>query len=199
MRKAADHLAANDPVLAPVTQRAGLCTIVPHTDYYWELVDGIISQQLSIKAAAAIEKRFQELFKSEVPAPEQILRATHEDLRGVGLSNAKANYVRDLAQHIVDDKLHLNQLDTMSNDEVIAELTKVKGIGEWTAHMFMMFAMGRLDVLAVGDLGIKNGIKMLYGLEQLPTPEEITELAKTNNWHPYETVACWYIWHAKDN
>ena len=198
MRKAADHLATNDPVLAPVIKRAGLCTIVPHTDYYWELVDGIISQQLSVKAAAAIEKRFQELFKSEVPAPEQILKASYEELRGVGLSNAKANYVHDLAQHIVDGKLDLNNLDSMSNDAIVAELTKVKGIGEWTAHMFMMFAMGRLDILAVGDLGIKNGIKILYNLKYLPTPEQIIQLAEQNTWAPYESVACWYIWHAKD-
>jgi DNA-3-methyladenine glycosylase II len=199
MQKAADHLSTHDSVLASIIKQAGLCTIVPHSNYYWELVDSIISQQLSIKAAATIEGRFKNLFKEDVPLPEHILATPHEKLRGVGLSNAKANYVRDLAQHIVDGRLELEKLDTMTNQEIIDELTAVKGIGEWTAHMFLMFAMGRLDILAVGDLGIKNGIKLLYNLKYLPTPEQITEIATKNNWHPYETVACWYIWHAKDN
>jgi len=199
MQKAADHLSTHDSVLASIIKQAGLCTIVPHSNYYWELVDSIISQQLSIKAAVTIEGRFKDLFKEDVPLPEHILATPHEKLRGVGLSNAKANYVRDLAQHIVDGRLELEKLDTMTNQEIIDELTAVKGIGEWTAHMFLMFAMGRLDILAVGDLGIKNGIKLLYNLKYLPTPEQITEIATKKNWHPYETVACWYIWHAKDN
>lgn len=199
MQKAAKHLAATDKVLAPVIKRAGLCTIRPHTDYYWELVDSIISQQLSVKSATAIERRFQELFKSKAPTPDQILVMPDEKLRQAGLSGAKVQYVKSLAQHIRDGKLELEKLNKLSNDEIVGELAAVKGIGEWTAHMFLMFAIARLDVLAVGDLGIKIGIQKLYGLPSLPTAEEITTLAKKNNWHPYETVACWYIWHSKDN
>jgi DNA-3-methyladenine glycosylase II len=201
MQKAAEHLAKNDPVLKPVLNSAGLCTIRPvqPEDYYWELVDAIISQQLSVKAARAIEERFKSLYPGSLPTPNQILATPDEELRSVGLSGAKVKYVKSLAEHIRDGKLELELLNKLSNLEVGRELTAVKGIGEWTAHMFLMFAMARLDVLAVGDLGIKQGVQKLYNLPSLPSPEQITKLSKVNNWHPYETVACWYIWHAKDN
>lgn len=196
LQQAADYLAKNDPVLAAVIQRAGPCTIRPHKNYYQELVDSIVSQQLSIKAAATIFKRFKDLFGGSFPAPEEILKKDLEQLRGVGLSYGKAAYVRDLAQHVVDGRVKFDHLDALSNDEVIAELTAVKGVGEWTVHMFLMFCMGRLDVLARGDLGIKNGIQKLYGLDHQPTAAEIQELAERRNWHPYETVACWYVWQS---
>ena len=122
-----------------------------------------------------------------------------EELRAVGLSNAKAAYVQDLAEHVQNNKLKLEKLNALSNDDVIKELVAVKGIGEWTAHMFLMFAMGRLDILAHGDLGIKNGIQKLYGLAELPTPLVVQDIALKNNWAPYESVACWYIWQSLDN
>ncbi|HKX72435.1 MAG TPA: DNA-3-methyladenine glycosylase [Candidatus Saccharimonadales bacterium] len=196
---AATHLAAHDPVLAPVIATHGLFKPVPHTDYYWELVDSIISQQLSIKAARTIEGRFLDLFGGTQPKPEQLLRKTVEELRAVGLSRAKASYVLDLAQHIADGQLQLDRIAELPNDAVIKELVAVKGIGEWTAHMFLIFALGRLDVLPVGDLGIRSGIQKLYGLDHLPTPPEIQDLATRNNWHPYESIACWYVWQALDN
>jgi DNA-3-methyladenine glycosylase II len=201
MQKAADYLSKNDPILKPVIKRTGLCTIRPvqPEDYYWELVDAIISQQLSVKAARAIEERFKALYPGSLPTPNQILVTPDEELRSIGLSGAKVKYVKSLAEHIRDGKLELELLNKLSNLEVGRELTAVKGIGEWTAHMFLMFAMARLDVLAVGDLGIKQGVQKLYNLPSLPSPEQITKLSKVNNWHPYETVACWYIWHAKDN
>ncbi len=198
-RKAAQHLSAADAVLAPVIKQSGLCTITPHQNYYWELIDSIISQQLSVKAAATIEKRFQDLFDTEFPAPEAILAKSVEELRTVGLSNAKANYIRDLAQHVLNGSIKFDQLDSQSNQEIITMLTAVKGIGEWTAHMFLMFCMGRLDVLPTGDLGIRNGIRALYGLTDAPTPSQVTELAQTNHWHPYESIAAWYIWRSLDN
>ncbi len=197
--QAADYLAKNDPVLAAVIMRAGACTIRPHKNYYQELVECIISQQLSIKAAATILKRFKDLFGGGFPAPEGILEKSVDDLRSTGLSRGKAAYVRDLAQHVVDGRVKFDHLDALSNDEIVKELTAVKGVGEWTAHMFMMFCMGRLDVLAHGDLGIKNGIQKLYGMDHQPTATEIQELAAAKNWHPYETVACWYVWHSIDN
>jgi DNA-3-methyladenine glycosylase II len=201
MQKAADHLTANDPILAPIIKRAGLCTIRPvkSEDYYWELVDAIISQQLSVKAARSIEERFKTLYPGALPSPNQILVTSDENLRQAGLSGMKVKYVKSLAEHIRNGELELEKLNKLSNLEVSRELTTVKGIGEWTTHMFLIFAMARLDVLAVGDLGIKTGIQKLYNLLSLPTPEEITKLAKQNNWHPYESVACWYIWHAKYN
>jgi len=104
--------------------------------------------------------------------------------------------VLDLAQHIVDGKVKFDHLDNLSNEELCNELTVVKGVGEWTVHMFLMFCMGRLDVYANGDLGIRNGIRKLYGFEDVPTPAQITELAQKNHWHPYESVASWYIWQS---
>lgn len=197
--KAITHLRKNDPVLAGIIGNAGMPAIEPHTNYYWELIDSIISQQLSVKAARTIEGRFQDLFEDEFPAPEAILVKSIEELRSVGLSGAKANYIRDLAEHILDGRLKFDNFNQLSSDEIIKELTAVKGIGVWTAHMFLIFCMGRLDILPVGDLGIRNGIRMLYGFENLPTPTEITELAEKNSWHPYESVASWYIWHSLDN
>lgn len=200
VRVAAQHLSENDPILAEIIESAGLCTIRPHKNYYQELASSIISQQLSIKAASTIEKRFCQLFGLDAfPSPEQIASSDVDTLRSAGLSRGKASYIIDLAQHVIDGKLKFDHLDSLSNDEVIRELVDVKGIGEWTAHMFLMFAMGRLDILAVGDLGIKVGIQKLYGFKDLPTAEDITKLAKKNKWHPYETIACWYIWHHKDN
>jgi DNA-3-methyladenine glycosylase II len=199
MQKAADHLAANDPVLALVIERAGLCTIRPRKDYYQKVVESIIGQQLSVKAASTIRGRFIDLFEGKFPSPDQIVIAEHTDLRAAGLSNAKVAYVKDLAQHVVDGRLEFEKFNDLSNDEIIAELTAVKGVGEWTAHMFLMFAMVRLNILPTGDLGIRVGMRDLYGLANLPSPDEMKEVAVKNNWHPYESIASWYIWHAKDN
>ena len=197
--EAAKHLAAADPVLKPVIERTGLCTIRPHTNYYQELVDAIISQQLSVHAARSITGRFRDLFDGKFPTPRQILTTDVDTLRGIGFSRAKGAYVLDLAQHVVDGRVKFDHLDALSNDEVVAELTAVKGIGVWTAHMFLMFCMGRTDVLPVGDLGIRNGVRKLYGLDAAPTPEQIAEIAQRGGWHPFESVASWYVWQSLDN
>lgn len=199
LEQAAEHLRSHDAVLAPVIARYGLADLQPHKNYYQELVDSIISQQLSTYAARAIEQRFRNLFSGEFPSAEQILTTNVEALRALGFSRPKARYVLDLAQHVVDGKVKFDHLDSLSNEQIIAELTAVKGIGEWTAHMFLMFCMGRLDVLATGDLGIRNGVRKLYGLRDAPTPEQIAKIAKKNHWHPYESAACWYIWQSLDN
>lgn len=198
-REAAAYLAEIDPVLRPVIAKVGLCTIRPHTDYYRELVESIISQQLSIKAAAAIEARFVALFEGKFPSPEQILTKSVEELRAIGFSNAKGRYVRDLAEHILDGSVTFDKLNMLSNGEVIAEFMHVKGVGEWTMHMFLMFCMGRSDVLPVGDLGIKNGIRALYEFTDLPTPASVAELAQKNHWSPYESIASWYVWQSLEN
>ena len=198
-QKAMEHLSRHDKVLVPVIAKYGPTTMRPHKNYYQELVDSIISQQLSVKAAAAIEQRFRYLFGGEFPSPEQILTKSLEDLRALGFSYAKGKYVQDLAQHILDGKVRFDHLDELSNDEVLAELTAVKGIGEWTAHMFLMFCMGRSDVLPVGDLGIRNGIRQLYGFGHAPSPDEIRDIAAKNKWHPYESIASWYVWQSLDN
>jgi len=199
LRLAAEHLQDVDPVLASLIRRAGLPTIKAHHNYYETLVGSVISQQLSVKAADTIERRFRELFGEEFPSPSQLLAEPIENLRSAGLSQAKANYIRDLAGHILSKELSFEHFDRSSNESIIKELTAVKGIGEWTAHMFLMFCMGRLDVLAPGDLGIRNGIGQLYGFTETPTPNDVIALAETRHWHPYETAACWYIWHHLDN
>lgn len=200
LQQAADHLQNADQVLAPIIARAGLANITPHKNYYQELVESIVSQQLSIKAAATIMKRFLELFPGDdFPAPDQILLRTVEDMRTAGLSRQKATYIQDLAVKVIEGTVRFNHLDTLSNDEVIAELTQIKGVGVWTVHMFLMFCMGRLDVLPTGDLGIKNGIYALYDLKEKPSPDEMERIAKKNKWHPYESVASWYVWHSLDN
>jgi DNA-3-methyladenine glycosylase II len=199
LQLAADHLSKNDPVLRPVISRWGVAEFEPHTDYYSALVNSIIGQQLSVKAAASIKQRFKDLFGGELPTPEAILAQPPEALRAVGFSGAKVNYVRDLAEHILDGRIHFKNISEQSNEEIIAELTDVKGIGEWTVHMFLMFCVGRLDVLPIGDLGVRNGVASLYGLEKSASPAQVTETAQVNHWHPYETVASWYIWRSLEN
>jgi DNA-3-methyladenine glycosylase II len=199
LQAAADHLSKNDPRLAPIIARFGPCTVEPHTDYYRELVGSIISQQLSIKASATIIKRFVALFDDKFPTPEQILQRDIEELRAVGMSRPKANYVLDLALHIVEGKLQLERLPALSNEEIIKELIAVKGIGEWTAHMFLIFSLGRLDILATGDLGVRMAMKKLYNLDAAPKPDEMRAIADTFSWHPYESIACWYLWKSLDN
>ncbi len=199
LRKAANHLKANDPALVNIISSTGLAKFEPHTDYYAALVNSIIGQQLSVKAASTIKQRFRDLFDGDLPTPEAILSKSVEELRAVGLSGAKVSYVRDLAEHIIDGRIHFKQLDRQTNQQIITDLTDVKGIGEWTVHMFLMFCMGRLDILPTGDLGIRNGVRALYGFEQTPTPLQVAEIAKKHNWHPYESVASWYVWRSLDN
>ena len=199
LKSGAEHLKQADPALRVVIESAPLPTFTPHTKYYQELVESIISQQLSVKAASTILKRFKELFSSDFPSPEEILDQDIETFRGVGLSRQKATYIQDLARKVLDGTVKFNHLDSLSNQEVIDELVQIKGVGVWTVHMFLMFCMGRLDVLPVGDLGIKNGIQKLYNLSERPDETRMLKIAQQNNWHPYETIASWYVWHLLDN
>lgn len=201
IQRAIDHLSAYDPFLATIITSTDVKPhFAAHKNYYQELVGSIISQQLSVKAAATIQRRFNELFGSEnTPTPEQILTKDIEELRTVGLSRPKAGYIQDLALKVLDGTVRFDHLDAFSNQEIITELVSIKGVGEWTVHMFLMFCMGRLNVLPVGDLGIKNGIQRIYNLDHLPLAHDIEEVALTYNWHPYESVASWYIWHSLDN
>ncbi len=199
VEEAAQHLSEVDPIIASIIKSSPLPAFEPHTNYYQELVESIISQQLSVKAAATIVKRFLGLFNTPFPTPEDILSVDVETYRGVGLSRQKAGYIRDLAEKVIDGTVQFDHLDTATNQEIIDELTKVKGVGVWTVHMFLLFCMGRLDVLPTGDLGIRNGIQKLYDLEQRPSPETIEAIAHDNQWHPYASIASWYIWHSLDN
>lgn len=199
MDSALKHLAAQDPIIGQLIAHYPAPTFHKHGNYYQELVDSIISQQLSVKAARAIETRFKGLYGGNFPTPEQILDTDIEVLRGVGISRPKARYIQDLAMKILDGTVKFDHFDHQSNEEIIAELTAVKGIGEWTAHMFLMFCMGRLDVLPVGDLGIRNGVMALYDFSTTASPQDIVNIANTHQWHPYESVASWYVWQSLDN
>lgn len=196
---AAEHLKQHDPVLAVVIENHPLPSFTPHTKYYQELVESIVSQQLSVKAADTILTRFKKLFTSEFPSPKEILDKDIETFRSVGLSRQKATYIIDLAQKVEDGTVRFDHLNTFTNQEVIETLTQIKGVGVWTVHMFLMFCMGRLDILPTGDLGIRNGIQVLYGYTDKPTPEDMQAIALKNNWHPYETIASWYVWRSLNN
>jgi DNA-3-methyladenine glycosylase II len=193
------HLAINDKKLAPIINASGPCRLKPHTDHYGELVGSIVGQQLSAKAAGAIWHRVLDLFGSKMPTPEQLIKVEDQKLRDVGLSWAKVKYVKDLAQHILDGRLDLEHISTMPNNQLIEQLTAVKGLGEWSAHMFMMFGLGRLDILPVGDLGIRKAMMNQYNLKELPAPATCITIANKNNWHPYESIASWYLWQSLDN
>jgi DNA-3-methyladenine glycosylase II len=167
-------------------------------DYYGALLRAITGQQLSVKAAASIYKRTLAYFDDVVPTPQQILDADPTELKeAAGLSRAKVSYLRSLADHVINGELELEQLNELPDERVIAELTAVKGIGLWTAQMFLMFHLGREDVLPTGDLGIRTAVKLAYGLEELPDPDTLTAIAE--RWRPNRTLACRYLWASLDN
>lgn len=198
-KEAMAYLAKNDHLLAKVIRASKPFALQPHNDHYGELVSSIVGQQLSTKAAATIWRRVLGLFNGKMPTPQQLLAIEDQRLRDAGLSWAKVKYVKDLAEHIRDGRLDLEHVSTVPNDQLIEQLTAVKGIGEWSAHMFMIFGLARLNILPVGDLGIRKAVQNLYKLSQLPTPQDIKEIAKANNWHPFESVAAWYLWQSLDN
>lgn len=195
---AAAHLHHHDSRLRPLIDTHGLPTIRPHTDYFQALAGSIIPQQLSTKAAASITRRFIDNFDGTFPTPAAVLATSDEALRGTGLSRSKITYIKNLSRHICDGSLAFNDLVANDDELIIARLTDVKGIGAWTAHMFLIFCLGRLNILAHGDLGIRSGIRHIYGLSELPAPHEVVSLAAQQEWAPYRSVACWYIWRALD-
>ena len=197
-----DHLTRADDRMAVLIDRHGPLDIEARRrgrppDPYGALLRSIVGQQLSVKAARSIYNRLVDLFGGSTPSPRELLAVDAETLRGAGLSRPKVSYIRSLAQHIEDGELHLDSLPEMSDEEVIAELTAVKGLGVWTAHMFLMFHLSRPDVLPVGDLGIRRAVERLYGLEGLPDTETLERLAE--RWRPYRTLACLYLWQSLDN
>jgi DNA-3-methyladenine glycosylase II len=197
--KARRVLMRRDPVMRDLMRRYGACGLADsqHTDPSKALVHSIMSQQLSSKAAATIARRFTELFGGRFPTPAQVLEMPAEKLRSVGLSGMKVTFIRDLARRVHDRTLRLDALGAMTDEDVIAELTKVKGIGRWTAEMFLMFRLHRPDVLPVGDLGIVNAMKRAYRLRKTPTPTRMTKIGEA--WRPYRSIACWYLWASLDN
>ena len=197
--KARRLLMRRDPVMRDLMRRYGPCGLADsqHTDPYKALVHSIVSQQLSSKAAATIARRFAELFGATFPTPAQVLEMPTERLRSAGLSGMKVSFILDLAQRVHDGTLHLEALDAMTDEDVITELTKVKGIGRWTAEMFLMFRLHRPDILPLGDLGIVNAMKRAYRLRKTPTPARMMKIGES--WRPYRSIACWYLWASLDN
>jgi DNA-3-methyladenine glycosylase II len=193
-------LRASDPVLAAVIDEVGTDGLGDAragrpNDHYGALVRSIVGQQLSTKAARAIYGRLTDRFGGRTPTPVEVLEDDPEELRpAAGLSHAKVAYLRSLAEHVIDGTLDLDRLDQLPDDEVIAELTAVRGIGQWSAHMFLMFHLGRPDVLPVGDLGIRRAVMLRYGLLELPGPAEIERIAEP--WRPYRTLACRFLWRS---
>jgi DNA-3-methyladenine glycosylase II len=200
--EALDHLTRADDVMAALIEQFGPLDLEERRagrpdDEYGALLRSIVGQQLSVKAARSIYTRLTDMFGGRTPSPAELLAADPEEVRGVGLSRPKVKYIRDLAQHVEDGSLHLASLDDMSDEAVIAELTAVKGLGEWTAHMFLMFHLHRPDVLPVGDLGIRRAVERHYGLEGMPDAETLERLGE--RWAPYRTLASLYLWHSLDN
>ena len=193
-RKALAHLRSVDPVMAKVIDAVGRCTLAPRTEWthFDSILRSIVYQQLSGKAAATIHGRVLALIGDGAEAPNRIVATSHEDFRAAGLSNAKAKYVRNLAEHVLDGSLPVESLHELSDEEIIAALTQVKGIGKWSAQMFLMFRLGRPDVLPELDLGVQKGIQRAYRLRKLPTPAQV--LRRGAKWTPYRTVAAWYMW-----
>ncbi len=200
LEKAQKHLSRRDPVLRQIIKKHGACRIQPHTKYFHTLVGSILSQQLSTKAADTIHKRFLALYApAKLPKPAQIAATPDEALRGCGISQQKLSYIKDLAIKTDEGTLPLARIAKMSDEEVIANLIQVKGIGVWTAHMFLIFSLGRLNVLPTGDLGIRNAIWKAYEFAEAPKPHEMEALAQQNQWHPYCSVASWYLWRSLEN
>jgi len=199
LRAAEEYLKAHDAKLAPIIERYKPWRLSPHSDHYGELVSSMVGQQLSVKAAASIWRRVLALFEGRMPTPEQLLAADSEKLRACGVSYAKISYMKDLAQHIIDGKLDMAHIASLPDEELTKQLTAVKGIGEWSAHMFMIFSLGRLDILPVGDLGVRRAAMLLYDLAELPDKPTLEKLARKNHWNPYESVAAWYLWQSLNN
>jgi DNA-3-methyladenine glycosylase II len=202
-RKALEHLRTSDPVLASIIERTGKLASSRDgrpdpSDHYGALVRSIVGQQLSVLAARAIYGRLIARFGGRPPTPQEILAEEPEELRAAaGLSRAKVGFLRSLAEHVLSGELELERLDALPDDEVAAELVAVKGLGEWTAQMFLMFHLERPDVLPTGDLGIRRAIERAYGLDALPAPAEMISIAQP--WRPHRTLACRYLWRSLQN
>jgi DNA-3-methyladenine glycosylase II len=201
--KARKALAASDSTLAALIERVGKIDIATRmkrrseerpVDAYGALLRAIVGQQLSTKAARTIYLRVIDLFGGSTPSPEQLLEASEQDLRAAGLSGRKTEYIRDLASHVLSGELELERLEDLSDEEVIAEIVAVRGLGQWTAEMFLLFHLERPDVLSGGDLGIRKAIQIEYGLEEMPTPARVLEIGEP--WRPHRSLASLYLWES---
>jgi DNA-3-methyladenine glycosylase II len=195
MRKAINHLKKADPILSAIIDNVGTCRMEFGEPEFHSLAEAIVYQQLNGKAAVTIFNRFAAL-AGEPLTPEGILKLTDAQLRSVGLSKQKSSYLKDMAERASRGELDFTRLHEMTDDEVIKHLTQVKGVGVWTAHMFLIFSLRRPDILPTGDYGIQAAIKKHYKKRKMPKPEQMEKIAKS--WQPYRSVACWYLWRSLD-
>ena len=190
------HLGRADPVLARVIDRVGPCTLHPRRDYFVVLCKAIFTQQISTAIATILFNRFRDLFPQRRPTPPRVLEVLtdgdEQALRGCGLSRQKRAYLIDLARHFVDGRIPTRRLSRMDDEQVIEALVGVKGIGRWTAEMFLIFTLNRPDVLPVDDLGLREGVRALYGLDERPLASAL--IARGEAWRPYRSIATWYVW-----
>jgi DNA-3-methyladenine glycosylase II len=196
MKNAILHLKRSDPVLAAIIGRVGEYGIRFREPDFETLVKSIVSQQLSGRVATVIFGRLSDAVGGKM-TPASILKLRPSRMRTLGLSGSKTAYIRDLARHTRDGSVVFEELAGLPDEEVIARLTKVKGIGVWTVHMFLIFALRRHNVLPTGDLGIRNAIRKAYALEEMPLPKDVEAMAA--KWHPYCTVASWYLWRSLES
>ena len=194
MRKAILHLKKSDPVMRAIIERVGAYKIEHREPGFGTLVRSIVNQQLSGRVATVILGRLSALLPDGKVTPDAILKLTPARMRKAGLSKQKTAYIRDLARKTRQGQMKFETLASLTDIEVIEHLTQVKGIGVWTAHMFLIFALRRPDILATGDLGVRAAIRKAYQLEELPLPQQVEELAVA--WRPYSSVAVWYLWRS---
>src|SRR5690348_780943 len=195
MRKAINHLKKSDPVMRTIIERIGACRMEFGPPEFHSLAEAIVYQQLNGKAAVTIFKRFAALAGDPL-TPDGILKLSDEQLRSVGLSKQKSAYLKDLAAKTASGALDFDSLPQLPDEEIIEHLTQVKGIGVWTAQMFLMFTLKRENVLPTGDFGIRMAIKKHYKKRKLPNPLQMQKVA--NAWEPYRSIACWYLWRSLD-
>lgn len=188
-----NQIYANDKKLSKIIDIYGNPDLSKRNDYYNSFLRSIIGQQLSVRAASVIYSRFSNYFMDK-PLPEKIISTSDEILRNLGLSWAKIKYVKDLSLKILNNEICFQSLHLKSDEKIIEELTVIKGVGEWTVHMFLIFTLGRLNVLPVSDLGLRRGAMLLYGLKKLPDEKKLRTLSKKFKWEPYNSIASWYIW-----
>ncbi|MBM3905203.1 MAG: DNA-3-methyladenine glycosylase 2 family protein [Thaumarchaeota archaeon] len=193
--KAVAHL-QKDKKLGRIIKQVGNCQIRVIENKFEALVDGIITQQVSDAAGKAIASRFRDLFGGNFPRPHQVLEKKIHQIKKAGLSRMKAEYIYNIAEIVDSKKIDFEYLNEQDDEQIISELVKIRGIGRWTAEMFLIFGMGRQDILPLGDLGLRNGIAILFDIEK-PTDVQITKIA--SNWRPYRTIATWYIWKGVKN
>ena len=191
------HFDEKDAVMAGLIRRVGPFRLNRNRNYFQVLCKAIVGQQISTKAAESINRRFQNLFPRNRPTPKRVQELAEQKLREVGLSGQKVKYMKDLSEKFIDRTIRPHSMAYQDNEEIIRQLIGVYGIGRWTAEMFLIFSLGRMDVLPVGDLGLRAGVKLIYNMRGMPSPDRVRVLGR--KWQPFATVGTWYIWRILDD